>query len=87
MALAGGRAQTYVFVSFTCLALKQSGRRDVLQTCLRISLGEETKMLQVSASPLVKTYCLDEFWQLPEPSDRSKLEPIAGVLYMTRPPG
>jgi hypothetical protein len=44
-------------------------------------------MLQVSASPLVKTYCLDEFWQLPEPSDRSKLEPIAGVLYMTRPPG
>lgn len=37
-------------------------------------------------SPLVKTYTLEEFWQLPDPPDRSKLELIAGVLYMSPPP-
>ena len=37
-------------------------------------------------SPLVKTYTLEEFWELPDPPDRSKLELIAGVLYMTPPP-
>ena len=36
-------------------------------------------------SPLVKTYTLEEFWQLPDPPDRSKLELIAGVLYMSPP--
>ena len=44
-------------------------------------------MAWVSTSPLVKTYTLEEFWELPEPPDRSKLELIAGVLYMTLPPG
>ncbi len=34
----------------------------------------------------VKTYTLDEFWQLPQPADRSKLELIDGILYMTPPP-
>ena len=43
-------------------------------------------MAWVSTSPLVKKYTLEEFWELPEPSDRSKLELIAGVLYMTPPP-
>jgi Uma2 family endonuclease len=43
-------------------------------------------MAWVNTSPLVKTYTLEEFWQLPEPPDRSKLELIAGVLYMTPPP-
>lgn len=43
-------------------------------------------MAWVSTSPLVKTYTLEEFWELPEPPDRSKLELIAGVLYMTPPP-
>jgi Uma2 family endonuclease len=41
---------------------------------------------KINTSPLVKTYTLEEFWQLPESSDRSKLELIAGVLYMTPPP-
>jgi Uma2 family endonuclease len=41
---------------------------------------------KINTSPLVKTYTLEEFWQLPEPPDRSKLELIAGVLYMTPPP-
>lgn len=41
----------------------------------------------VNTSPLVKTYTLEEFWELPEPPDRLKLELIAGVLYMTPPPG
>ncbi|HYP52630.1 MAG TPA: Uma2 family endonuclease [Pyrinomonadaceae bacterium] len=40
----------------------------------------------VNTSPLVKTYTLEEFWQLPDAPDRSKLELIAGVLYMTPPP-
>lgn len=37
----------------------------------------------LSTSPLIKTYTLEEFWALPEPKDGSKLELIAGVLYMT----
>jgi Uma2 family endonuclease len=41
----------------------------------------------ITTSPLVKTYTLQEFWELPEPSDHSKLELIKGVLYMTPPPG
>src|ERR1041385_2344332 len=41
----------------------------------------------VSTSPLVKSYTLEEFWELPEPLDHSKLELIAGVLYMTPTPG
>jgi Uma2 family endonuclease len=43
-------------------------------------------MAWVSTSPLVKTYTLEEFWDLPEPPDHSKLELIAGVLYMTYHP-
>jgi len=43
-------------------------------------------MAWVSTSPLIKTYTLEEFWELPEPPDHSKLELIAGVLYMTTPP-
>jgi Uma2 family endonuclease len=35
---------------------------------------------------LVRTYSLQEFWDLPEPADSSKLELIKGVLYMTPPP-
>ncbi|MEK7485585.1 MAG: Uma2 family endonuclease [Planctomycetota bacterium] len=41
----------------------------------------------LTASPLIKLYSLEEFWDLPEPADHSKLELIAGVLYMTPPPG
>lgn len=44
-------------------------------------------MSWVNTSPLVKTYTLEEFWELPDSPDRSKLELIAGVLYMTPPPG
>ena len=40
----------------------------------------------ITTSPLVKTYTLQEFWNLPEPADHSKLELIKGVLYMTPPP-
>jgi Uma2 family endonuclease len=47
---------------------------------------EETLMAWVNTSPLVKTYTLEEFWQLPDPPDRSKLELIAGVLYISPPP-
>ena len=44
-------------------------------------------MVWVNTSPLVKTYTLEEFWELPEPPDHSKVELIAGVLYLTPPPG
>lgn len=43
-------------------------------------------MQMLTTSPLVKTYTLEEFWALPKPKDGSKLELIAGVLYMTPPP-
>lgn len=52
-----------------------------------LNLIGETKMAWVNTSPLVKTYTLEEFWELPEPPDHSKVELIAGVLYMTPPPG
>ena len=42
--------------------------------------------MEITTSPLVKTYTLQEFWNLPESADRSKLELIKGVLYMTPPP-
>jgi Uma2 family endonuclease len=48
--------------------------------------AERTAMTHINTSPLVKTYTLEEFWQLPDPPDRSKLELIAGVLYMSPPP-
>ena len=51
------------------------------------TLTGESDMVWVNTSPLVKTYTLEEFWELPEPPDHSKLELIAGVLYMTPPPG
>jgi Uma2 family endonuclease len=41
---------------------------------------------KLNTSPLVKTYALEEFWQLPDPPDRLKLELIAGVLFLTPPP-
>ena len=40
----------------------------------------------ITTSPLVKTYTLQEFWDLDDPADRSKLELIKGVLYMSPPP-
>jgi Uma2 family endonuclease len=43
-------------------------------------------MQPVTTSPLVRKYTLKEFWALPEPKDGTKLELIAGVLYMTPPP-
>jgi Uma2 family endonuclease len=42
--------------------------------------------MEITTSPLVKTYTLQEFWDLPEPADHSKLELIKGVLYLTPPP-
>ena len=42
--------------------------------------------MEITTSPLVRTYTLQEFWDLPEPADHSKLELIKGVLYMTPPP-
>ena len=43
-------------------------------------------MQVVTTSPLIRTYTLEEFWELPEPKDGSRYELIAGVLYMSPPP-
>ena len=40
----------------------------------------------ITTLPLVKTYTLQEFWDLPEPADHAKLELIKGVLYISPPP-
>ena len=40
-------------------------------------------MVWVNTSPLVKTYTLEEFWELPDPPGRLKVELIAGVLYLS----
>ncbi|PYS71118.1 MAG: hypothetical protein DMF73_11375 [Acidobacteria bacterium] len=40
----------------------------------------------VSFSPLVRQYTLEEFWALPEPTDRSHYELIKGYLFMVPPP-
>jgi len=36
--------------------------------------GRSHKVMVITTSPLVKTYTLQEFWDLPESSDHSKLE-------------
>ena len=41
---------------------------------------------QVSFSPLLRRYTLEEFWALPEPEDRSHYELIGGYLFMGPPP-
>jgi Uma2 family endonuclease len=40
----------------------------------------------ITTSPLVKTYTVEEFWELPQLPGHDKLELIAGVLYITSPP-
>jgi Uma2 family endonuclease len=42
--------------------------------------------VEVNFSPLVHRYTLEEFWELPDPGDRSHYELIGGYLYMVPPP-
>jgi Uma2 family endonuclease len=42
--------------------------------------------VEISFSPLVHRYTLEEFWRLPDPSDRSHYELIGGYLFMVPPP-
>ena len=41
---------------------------------------------EVSFSPLLHSYTLEEFWALPDPDDRSHYELIGGFLFMVPPP-
>src|SRR5712671_5219234 len=59
---------------------------DVMRSDILHGIAGGTLMAWVNTSPLVKTYTLEEFWALPDPPDHSKLELIAGVLYMSPPP-
>src|SRR2546422_3934981 len=43
-------------------------------------------MAWANTSPVVKTYTLEEFWELPEHPERLKAELIAGVIYLSPPP-
>jgi Uma2 family endonuclease len=40
---------------------------------------------EVSFSPLLRRYTLEEFWSLPEPGDRYRFELIEGALIMVPP--
>lgn len=42
--------------------------------------------VEVNFSPLVHRYTLEEFWELPDPGDRSHYELIGGWLFMVPPP-
>jgi Uma2 family endonuclease len=46
----------------------------------------ENARANISFSPLLKRYTLEEFWALPEPEDRSHYELIEGVLFTVPPP-
>jgi Uma2 family endonuclease len=46
----------------------------------------DTKIEDVSFSPLLRTYTLEELWALPEPPDRAHYELIGGLLFMVPPP-
>ena len=41
---------------------------------------------EVSFSPMLRRYTLEEFWALPEPGDRYHYDLIEGVLFMVPPP-
>jgi len=45
----------------------------------------DTKV-EVSFSPLLHRYTLEELWAIPEPEDRSHYELIGGFLFMVPPP-
>jgi Uma2 family endonuclease len=63
-----------------------AGNSPVRGFSMSTKIDTSTLVKTYTTSPLVKTYTLEEFWQIPEPPDRSKLELIAGVLYMVPPP-
>ena len=42
--------------------------------------------VEISFSPLVHRYTLEEFWRLPDPSDPSHYELIGGCLFMVPHP-
>ena len=41
---------------------------------------------EVSFSPMLRRYTLEEFWALPEPADRHHYDLIEGALFMVPPP-
>ena len=42
--------------------------------------------VEINFSPLSHHYTLEEFWELPDPEDRSHYELIGGMLFMVPPP-
>jgi Uma2 family endonuclease len=42
--------------------------------------------VEINFSPLAHHYTLEEFWEIPDPNDRSHYELIGGHLFMVPPP-
>ena len=42
--------------------------------------------VEINFSPLCHRYTLEEFWEIPDPDDRSHYELIGGQLFMVPPP-
>jgi len=42
--------------------------------------------VEITFSPLLHRYTLEEFWELPDPEDRFRYELIGGHLFMVPPP-
>ncbi len=42
--------------------------------------------VEINFSPLAHHYTLEEFWEIPDPDDRSHYELIGGQLFMVPPP-
>ena len=42
--------------------------------------------VEINLSPLAHHYTLEEFWEIPDPDDRSHYELIGGHLFMVPPP-
>ena len=51
-----------------------------------MSVAELPPQPEVSFSPLLRRYTLEEFWALPEPEGRAHYDLIGGYLFMVPPP-
>lgn len=51
-----------------------------------MSMLETKQSPPVNFSPLLRSYTLEEFWELPEPEDRAHYDLIGGILFLVPPP-
>jgi Uma2 family endonuclease len=51
-----------------------------------MSMLETKQSPPINFSPLLRSYTLEEFWELPEPEGRAHYDLIGGYLFMVPPP-